>query len=163
VPTATQFCIGLENKPGVLARLCGVLGQAGVNVDAVFVAHEEECSWVNLVANPTEVADRVLGEREYNYYTEQVLILRIDNHSGQLERIASTLANSGVNINYVYGGCVDDACDSPDSGSLGCLDCHPSSVSAPRRSCLAARDAGIGLVLSWPLQRPCRRLARAVA
>lgn len=110
MPTATQFCIGLENKPGVLAKLCGVLAQAEVNVDAVFVAHEEECSWVNLVANPTDVADRVLGEREYNYYTEQVLILRVDNHSGELERIASTLADAGVNINYVYGGCVDDAC-----------------------------------------------------
>ena len=110
MPTATQFCIGLENKPGVLAELCGVLARAEVNVDAVFVSHEEECSWVNLVAIPTEVADRVLGEREYNYYTEQVLILRTDNHTGELERIASTLADAGVNINYVYGGCVDDVC-----------------------------------------------------
>lgn len=105
-----QFCIGLENKPGMLAALCGGLQDAGVNIEAVFVSDEDNLCWVNLVASPVEAAGRALQEKGYNYFTERVLVCRLDDKPGELKRVSSDLAEAGININYVYGGCAGGAC-----------------------------------------------------
>jgi len=109
MPKQTQFCVGLENKPGTLAELCGALRQAGVNIDALFVCEDEEGCWVNLIATPTSGARDVLTEKHYNYYAEEVLGLMAENRPGELERIATRLGQAGININYVYGSTAGQA------------------------------------------------------
>ena len=103
---ATQFCIGLENKPGVLAKLCGCLRRANVNVDALFVSDDEECCWVNVVASPTPAARDALTEGGYHFYTEKVLTVQGENRPGQLEQISTKLTEAGINIIYIYGSAV---------------------------------------------------------
>jgi hypothetical protein len=99
----TQFCVGLENRPGMLAHLCAVLGQAGVRIDALFVSNDDEGCWVNLIAVPEADADRILRQAGCHFFKERVLAITVDNHPGVLERIASRFAEAGININYVYG------------------------------------------------------------
>lgn len=110
MPEATQFCISLKNEPGVLAKLCATLGRAEVNVDALFVSDDEDCCWVNLVVTPSDAARRTLTEEGYNFFTEKVLVLQIDDQPGSLERISSQLAQADININYVYGSSAQKAC-----------------------------------------------------
>lgn len=100
---ATEFCIGLDNKPGTLAKLCGALKRAKVNIDAVSVSENAECCWVRMVASPAATAKRVLGKAKYHYCIQPVLTLQAHNRPGELERVASKLSRAGVNINYVYG------------------------------------------------------------
>ncbi len=107
---ATQFCIGLENKPGALAELCGILRRADVNVDALYVSEDEDCTWVNFVASPVPVANDVLAEAGHDFFTEKVLVVRVDDRPGELERVSSKLAEASININYVYGSCVNGSC-----------------------------------------------------
>ena len=99
---ATQFCVGLENKPGVLAKLCGSLKRAKVNIEAISVADNADCCFVRLVASPTAAARRALTRGRYNFCTQRVLTLHAVNEPGQLERIAARLARAKVNIDYVY-------------------------------------------------------------
>ena len=99
----TQFCVGLEHKPGMLAKLCAALRQAEVNINALCVSDDENCCWVNLVASPVEATDRVLAEGGFRYLAEKVLSLQLDNKPGTLEHVAATLAKGNVNINYIYG------------------------------------------------------------
>ncbi len=99
----TQFCVGLEHKPGMLAKLCEALRRANVNIDALCVSDDKDCCWVNLVASPTEAADRVLAEGGFRYLTEKVLALEIDNKPGALEQVASTLAKARISIHYLSG------------------------------------------------------------
>ena len=99
----TQFCVGLEHKPGAPAKLCEVLRQANVNIEALCVSDDEDCCWVNLICSPTEAADRVLAEGGVRYLTERVLMLNIRNEPGALEKVSATLANANININYIYG------------------------------------------------------------
>jgi len=98
-----QFCVGIENKPGMLTRLCDVLSRAGVNIVAIFVTYEADTSWVNFVATPVDTAMNVLEEHKYKFFTEPVLSIRCENRPGEIQRIAGKLADKGVNINYVYG------------------------------------------------------------
>ena len=100
---ATEFCIGLDNKPGTLAKLCGALKRAKVNIDAVSVSENAECCWVRMVASPAVAAKRTLTKGQYHYCVQQVLTLPAHNRPGELERFATRLAKAGVNINYVYG------------------------------------------------------------
>ncbi len=100
---ATQFCIGLDNKTGMLANLCGFLRRANVNIEALFVSHDEQYCWVNLIASPTSTARNALTEEGYHFFTEQVLTLQGDNRPGQLEAVSAKLSEAGVDINYIYG------------------------------------------------------------
>jgi hypothetical protein len=100
---ATEFCIGLHNKPGTLAKLCAALARAKVNIDAVSVSENAECCWVRMVASPPATAKKVLTKARYHFCLQPVLTLPAHNRPGELERVASRLAKAGVNINYVYG------------------------------------------------------------
>ncbi len=100
---ATEFCIGLDNKPGTLAKLCGAFKRAKVNIDAVSVSENAECCWVRMVATPAAKAKRILGKGKYHFCVQPVLTLPAHNRPGELERVASRLAKAGLNINYVYG------------------------------------------------------------
>jgi hypothetical protein len=104
---ATQFCVALLNKPGTLARLCQALGRAKVNIGAIMVCENNECSWVRLVASPASTARAVLSKGRFTYTTLPVLRLGVRNRPGELARVAGRLAKSGMNINYVYGSVSD--------------------------------------------------------
>lgn len=104
MPRATQFCIGLENKPGILAKLCGVLRRAKVNVDAISVADSADCAWVRLVASPAPRARAALIRGRFSFCAQRVLTLTVPDRPGELEKIATRLGRAGVNIQYVYGG-----------------------------------------------------------
>ncbi len=101
----TQFCVGLDNKPGELTRFCAALRTKNVNIEALFVSSddEEDCAWLNFVATPPEPAEQALIDGGYKYFTEPVLAVPADNRPGEIEQIAGKLAEAGVNISYVYG------------------------------------------------------------
>jgi hypothetical protein len=103
MPKATQFCVGLDNKPGTLAKLCATLNRAKVNIDAISVADSADCVWVRLLALPTAAAKAALTKGHFSFCTQRVLALKAVNRPGELERIAAKLAKAGVNVNYVYG------------------------------------------------------------
>lgn len=99
----TQFCIGLQDTPGLLAQLCHTLQAGAVNIQAIFVSGDAECCWVNIVVNDPENTERVLTDNGYNFFSEKVLSIGLSDRPGELERVASRLADAEVNINYVYG------------------------------------------------------------
>ena len=99
----TQFCIGLQDKPGLLAQLCSTLQSGGVNIQAIFVSGDTESCWVNIVVDNPENTERVLKDNGHNFFSEKVLSIGLSDRPGELERVASKLAEAEVNINYVYG------------------------------------------------------------
>ena len=103
MPEVSQICVGLEDKPGMFAKLCGTLGRARAKIVALFVSDDGGCCWVNLVADPSDVAEQALREAGYHFFTESVLTLTMRDEPDALERVAQVLADNSVNINYVYG------------------------------------------------------------
>jgi hypothetical protein len=105
---ATQFCVALLNKPGTLARLCGMLARAKVNVAAISICDNNECSWVRLVASPAATARAALSKGGFTYTTLPVLRLGLRNRPGELARVAGRLAKNKINVNYIYGSSSDE-------------------------------------------------------
>ena len=106
---ATQFCVGMEDKPGSLAKLCASLRQANVNIEALYATNDADGCWVNMIATPEADAETALADGGYHFFREKVFTLHGASQPGELERIATTLADAGVNINYVYGAGTADS------------------------------------------------------
>ena len=99
----TQFSIGLDNKPGTLAKVCGVMKRAKVNIHAISLSMDGECGWVRVVATPTPAAKAALTKARYSFNTQRVLKIEVPHKSGAIRGVATRLTKAKVNINYVYG------------------------------------------------------------
>ena len=109
-----QLSVFLENRPGALAKLCGTLSEAGINILALSVHDTVDNAVVRLVLdNPTKAL--LLLEQEELYIMEQeVVILAVDNEPGTLARIAQKLGHADINIHYAY-------CTAASSQIAGCI------------------------------------------
>ncbi|MBN2563974.1 MAG: hypothetical protein JXQ75_23915 [Phycisphaerae bacterium] len=99
----TQFTVGLDNRPGTLGKLCGVLKRARVNIEAIALLMDGECGWVRFVGTPTASVKSALAKARYSFGMQRILRLEVSHRSGALRGVATRLAKAGININYVYG------------------------------------------------------------
>jgi hypothetical protein len=113
MPMTREFTIHMEDKPGVLGKLCRSLADRGVNIVAfeAFPA-EKGRSTVRLVTdNPTTTKTTLDSERT-NYTETQVAQARLPHRPGSLARAAARLGEGNININYAYAG-VDPGTNTP--------------------------------------------------
>lgn len=102
-PVATQISVLLENRPGALAELCGVLRAADVNIDAILLEGSVEFGMVRLHLKPVRAAEKALKDAGYQYRVGQALPLKLTNEPGQLEDVARRLSKAKVNIECLFG------------------------------------------------------------
>jgi hypothetical protein len=62
-----------------------------------------EFALVRLLVGDTDQAVDLLSKNGYVFDIMPVIALHLDNHPGELARIASKFGEEGININYVYG------------------------------------------------------------
>lgn len=117
-----QISVFLENRPGVLARTCNILSEAGINILALAIHDTVDNAVVRfLVDNPTK-ALLLLEEEELYVMEQRVLVLEILNQPGELTRICRSLAEADINIAYAYctarpdqhSGCLVIKTDNPE-------------------------------------------------
>ena len=98
-----QLSVFLENKPGVLARLCDSFAENKINIRAITVADAIDHAVVRLVVNKPDRAVHLLEERGVLVVETDVLELKLGNRPGALGRVAEKLSKAKVNIEYAYG------------------------------------------------------------
>jgi hypothetical protein len=99
---ATEFTVILENRPGTLARLGIVLGDARVNIEAIHGNAREKSAIVQFVSNDQDKAARALDAAGIAYSRREVLIVRVLDEPGTLGDLAVVLSQAGINIDSVY-------------------------------------------------------------
>jgi hypothetical protein len=100
---ASEFTVILENVPGTLARLCGVLGDAKVNIEAIQgMSREGGDSIVKFVPREPDRAARALDAARIAYGKREVLIVKILDEPGTLGDVALIMSQAGINIDAVY-------------------------------------------------------------
>jgi hypothetical protein len=98
-----QLSVFLDNRAGQMALLCTSLAEAGVNVIASSVADTVEQGLIRLVVDNTDHVCEVVKSNGFNCLRAEVLAVEVANKTGQLAEFSETLANAGVNIQYLYG------------------------------------------------------------
>ena len=99
---ATEFKVALEDRPGTLARLGGVLGDARVNVEAIQGMSREGKSLVQFVPREPERAAHALDAAGIPYTRREVLVVKVLDQPGMLGDVALVMSEAGVNIDSVY-------------------------------------------------------------
>jgi len=113
-----QFSVVLPNEKGQLAALGRSLADAGVNIMALSVLESTELGTVRLVVDKPDEAASALEEADMQFATMEVLLAAMPNKVGVLAEAAEKLADSGVNIHFVYGSTAEGS--APAHIVIGC-------------------------------------------
>ncbi len=97
-----QISVFLENKPGRLARVTQMLGQANVNIRAFMVAEAGEFGMIRVIVDDPGRAVDLLSSKGLICRAADVVCVEIPDEVGQLAHISSLLSDSSVNIDCAY-------------------------------------------------------------
>lgn len=97
-----QISVFLENKPGALYAMTGVLAQNQVDLRALSVAETKDFGIVRMIADDVYKATTVLKEAGYIHSITPVLGVAIDDVPGGLNRVLQVLTDARVNVEYMY-------------------------------------------------------------
>jgi len=100
MPTAREFTVHLEDRPGTIGKFTRALALRGVNILA-FQTFETLFRFV--VENPT-IAKTAMDSEGISYTETEVAQAKLPHRPGELARAASRLGEANININYAYGG-----------------------------------------------------------
>jgi hypothetical protein len=99
---ATEITVLLDDRPGSLAHLGGVLGDAGVNVEAIQGLSRDGRSVVQFVPRDQDRACRALTAAAIAHTRREVLVVKVLDEPGMLGSVALVMARAGINIDSVY-------------------------------------------------------------
>lgn len=102
MPTTTQFVVSSQSKPGVLAKVASVLGEAGVNIKAFSAPEVAGTGKLRLLVGDVEGARSALKAAKIRFTEETALLLSLENKPGALKEVADLLTNSRINIKCGY-------------------------------------------------------------
>jgi len=109
MPTAKEFTIRLEDRPGTLGKLCQALAEEEVNILAYQqFPFEKGKGSVRLVVDNPAKAKAILDRHRSDYTGTDVAQVKLAHRPGELGRAASRLGDAGININYGYCGTEPD-------------------------------------------------------
>ena len=97
-----QISIFVENKPGALYGLTGVLAQNKVDLRALSLAETSEFGIVRVIASDVYKATTVLKDAGYVHSITPVVGVAIPDVPGGLNRVLQVLANANINVEYMY-------------------------------------------------------------
>jgi len=99
---ARQISVFLENKPGRISHITGLLARAGINFRASTIADSGTFGIFKIITDNNEQAYRVLKEAGCMLASQEVVIVEIPDKVGAFHRIARLLEKNTINIEDVY-------------------------------------------------------------
>ncbi len=95
--------ITIDDRPGVLAEIGELLGEAHVNIETLTATTIGGRGVIHLVVDDGEDAGEILQREGFTVETARpVLITTLDDQPGELGRYCRKLADSGITISAAY-------------------------------------------------------------
>jgi hypothetical protein len=98
-----QLSLIIDNRPGVLAKVCSDLAQKKVDIIAINVENLVDHCAVRMIVDDPAKALHLLGAAGVLVFETEVLAVSIDNKPGALVALAQRLGSARINIDYLYG------------------------------------------------------------
>ena len=108
-----QISVFLENKPGTLSEITGVLAQAGIDMRALSLAETKDFGIARMIAVDVEKASDVLKEAGFVNSMTSVVGAVIPDEPGGLDKVLRVFNEANINLEYMYaflGGGAEQAC-----------------------------------------------------
>lgn len=100
--TVKQISVFVENKPGKLAELTGLLHQHDIDMRALSIAEAQDFGIVRIIVNDSYNTACVLKDAGYVMSITPVLAAAIDDKPGALDTILDILGEADINLEYTY-------------------------------------------------------------
>ena len=97
-----QLTVFVENKQGTLVNVTDTLAAHDVNIRALSIAETEGYGILRLIVDNEVAAEKVLTEEGYLIKITEVVGVKIGDAPGKLSFVLRTLANAGINMEYLY-------------------------------------------------------------
>jgi len=97
-----QLSVFLANEHGRLAKMCRLLGDAGLNMHALVVADTEEYGVARIICDRPHTARGVLEREGFAVSVTRVIAAEVPDRPGGLASILETLDDAGINVEYLY-------------------------------------------------------------
>lgn len=97
-----QISVFLENKPGTLNHMTGVLAQNKIDMRALSLAETSDFGIARIIVDNVYAAATVLKDAGYVYSVTPVLGVAIPDTPGGLNQVLRVLADAKVNVEYMY-------------------------------------------------------------
>ena len=114
VKVEKQLSIFIENRPGLLAKVCGTLSEAGINILALSIHDTVDHAIIRLLADRPVKALLILEQLGLYILETDVIVLDLANQPGMLAEVSRKLARADINIEYAY-------CSAANNQGNGCL------------------------------------------
>ena len=102
MPKAKQLTVPCENRPGTLAHIAKVLGDAKVNILSCLGTTSGTEGSVQVVVDNVNKAKKALDGAGLSYTETDVIQVELPNTPGALAKFASKLAEKNINIALGY-------------------------------------------------------------
>lgn len=108
-----QISVFVENSPGKIRVISGLLANAGVDIRALTIADTKDFGILRLIVDDTQKALKALEEGGCVASLTMVLGVVMQDQPGSLNAILNLMGEHDVNIDYIYAFLTsrkEDAC-----------------------------------------------------
>ena len=97
-----QISVFLENKPGKLYELTGLLARQGIDMRALSIAEATDFGIARIITGDAQKCALVLREGQFIAQFSDVLAFAVPDEPGGLHNLLSEFNAARVNIEYMY-------------------------------------------------------------
>ena len=97
-----QISVFIENKPGVLYAMTGVLAQGGVDMRSFTLAETSDFGIARIIVDDVYKASTTLKDAGYVHSISDVLGVAVPDEPGGLSKVLQALTDAQVNVEYMY-------------------------------------------------------------
>ena len=96
-----QISVFVPNKAGQLAKITGILMDAGINIRALTVSETSDYGILRMIVSDPDKTQEALRDTFLVDQTD-VIACEMKDEPGALHEISTVLGDAGVNIEYLY-------------------------------------------------------------
>ncbi|HBL41577.1 MAG TPA: acetolactate synthase [Ruminococcaceae bacterium] len=97
-----QVSVFVENKPGRLAEITGILSSAQINIRALSLADTTNFGILRLIVDNPQKAEKILTENRVTVNLTNVIGIAIPDEPGGLSKALNVLDENGMSVEYMY-------------------------------------------------------------
>ena len=97
-----QISVFLENKPGTLLSMTGLLAKNHIDMRALSIAETKDFGIVRMIVDDVYSTATVLKDAGFVHSLTPVLGVMIPDEPGGLDKVLRVLADAQVNVEYMY-------------------------------------------------------------
>ena len=97
-----QISVFLENQPGRLYEVTGILLEANISIRALSLADTTDFGILRLIVSDHEKARRELKANGFTVRTTDMVAVEVRDEPGGLHNLLKILKGANVNIEYMY-------------------------------------------------------------